>query len=122
MSKRVFLSYSTQDRMQVERLKERLRAGDVSGIPGDAEIFDSAELSTGSDVREAILEDIRGSSAVVAIWSSNASTSSWVHYELGAAAALNVPITIVVVEEDAPAVPSDVSHSRIMPLSEGGAA
>ena len=115
--KRIFLSYSTEDRSTAERFKQSIRDGVIPGLASDVVIYDSVETSSSStDIRSTILVQLKASNQVMAMWSSNASTSPRVNYELGVAAALDIPTTIVVVGDDAPAVPSDISGVNVLKL------
>jgi len=120
MRDHIFLSYSTQDKARVRSVLDHLKNTDLPGMRADLKIYDPSEgVPPAADVRESILEGIRNAAGVIGIWSSSASTSPRVHYELGLAAALNIPVTIVVVEEGAPRLPSDIANLNVVRLSEG---
>ena len=97
---------------------QSVRDGAIPGLASDVVIYDPVESSSSSStaVRSTILSQLKASSQVVAFWSSYASTSSWVNYELGAAAALDIPTTIVVTSDDAPKLPSDISDVSVLKL------
>jgi hypothetical protein len=115
--KSIFLSYAQgdTDRFDHSRLVEHVVREVVPRFGADRTVDDPADLAalTGNP-RDAILDRIREASGVVALWSSRAAASPWVLYELGAAFALDKPITVVLIEKDAPRLPADLAGAEVL--------
>jgi hypothetical protein len=88
----VFLSYASEDREQVRVLRKYLARY------MNARVFSQESLSAGEDWREKLRDEIVNSNIIVALLSSNSSSSSWMRQELGAAWALEKPVLSVCTE------------------------
>lgn len=89
--KKLFLSYARADYSFAHRLVEHLKQYGASGW------MDNADISAGNAVASAIRSALQESSAVVVLVSPDSLRSPWVEFEVGAAAALGLPIIPVVV-------------------------
>lgn len=119
MSQSIFLSYALgdTDRFDHRRIVEHVVKEVVPRLGADLTVDDPAEWAAQSEnPRDAILDRIRKSSEVVALWSNRAAASPWVLYELGAAVALDKPITVVLIEKDAPRLPADLAGAEVLTL------
>jgi hypothetical protein len=95
MKNRVFISYASQDRDFVERLKPELTKI-LSKKSQPLEIFDvQSHAKVGSDVRKAIKTAMDRAGTVVVVSSPDGDASQWVNYEAGLADALGKKLVIV---------------------------
>jgi hypothetical protein len=97
MKNRVLLSYASQDRDFVERLKPELTKilSKKSQSP-PLEIFDvQSQVKLGSDVRKAIKTAMDAAGTVVIVSSPDGDASQWVNYEAGLADAMGKNLVIV---------------------------
>lgn len=106
MKKKIFISYSYQDKEFVEWLKSNL-----SGL-GLEFWYDQQEINIGDSIKEKVNEGIQSSSAFILVLSSSSMNSDWVKYEMNSALLLNAikkGITILPIKIDDSKVPSDLS-------------
>jgi len=89
---KTFISYSSRDEHYVRQLYESLKT--VGANPYVAEWW----LETGRPLAEKIKRNIADSTCLVAMLSSEANRSAWVHEEIGYAVAKGIPV-IPVIEE-----------------------
>jgi len=104
--RKIFISYSYQDKDFVEWLKQCL-----SGL-GFVFWYDQNEINVGDSIIKKINEGIQSSSAFVFVLSSSSINSDWVKYEINSALLLNAikkGITILPIKLDNSKVPSDLS-------------
>ncbi len=106
MKKRVFISYSYQDKEFVEWLKAELQ--DLG-----LEIwYDESEILVGENIQKKVNEGIQSSSAFILVLSNSSKNSDWVRYEMNSAILLNAikkGISILPIKIDDSEVPSDLS-------------
>jgi hypothetical protein len=91
MKNRVFISYASSDYPHAHRLVERLKRYGVTGW------MDDADIAAGSESASAIRSALWESSAMVVLVSPAALRNRWVNFELGAGAALELPIIPIIV-------------------------
>lgn len=106
MKKKIFISYSYQDKDFVEWLKSNL-----SGL-GLEFWHDQEEINIGDNIKEKVKEGIELSTAFILVLSSSSINSDWVKYEMNSALLLNAikkGITILPIKIDDSKVPSDLS-------------
>jgi len=118
MSKKIFLSYEMADKGRLVSVIEKLR--NCSIFAGEEiEIIDPLQEVDSTDVlRAKLTQIIKGSDAVVLIWSSAITEWSWRMYEAGLADAMNKPIIIAVVDSDAPEIAVSLSRFQVLRMSE----
>ncbi len=106
MKKKIFISYSHQDKAFVEWLVKNLNLETY-------EIwYDQAELHLGDSIKEKINKGIQASSIFIIILSKSSEKSQWVKYELNSALLLNAikqGIRIIPIKIDDSIIPSDLS-------------
>lgn len=106
MKKKVFISYSYEDKKFVEWLKDNLQ--DLG-----LEIwYDQQEIQLGDSIKQKITFGIQSSSAFIVILSNSSKNSNWMRYELNSALllnAINKGIKIIPIKIDDSEVPSDLS-------------
>jgi HJR/Mrr/RecB family endonuclease len=106
MKKRVFISYSYEDKEFVEWLKDNLQ-----GL-GHEIWYDQQEIQLGDSIKQKITLGIQSSSTFIVILSNSSKNSNWVRYELNSALllnAINKGIKILPIKIDDSEVPSDLS-------------
>jgi HJR/Mrr/RecB family endonuclease len=106
INKKIFISYSYQDRDFVEWLKPIL-----TGL-GFEIWYNQQEINVCDNIKEKINEGIQSSSVVIFVLSSSSMNSDWVRYEMNSALFLNVVkkgITILPIKIDNSKMPSDLS-------------
>jgi hypothetical protein len=92
-TKKIFISYSMDDRPFVYSALKRLQALEPLH---SAEIDDPADWGAKSeDVRKTIGDQMRKADSVLLVWSDQAAESPWVQYEVGMAQALGLPIRVL---------------------------
>ena len=96
MNKKIFLSYSYNDRPWVEQFAAVLEQEGVDVW------FDYHDISLGEDIRDKIQEALRKSSVLVVFLSNNSIRSPYIFFELGAAVADNKKIIPIVIDEIEP--------------------
>ncbi len=94
MSKKVFLSYSYEDRGIAEQVSRLL---EEHGYDTDDISFIDPRVDTkiGDDIRGSIKQQMCSASNVVIIVTPNSAKSQWVNYEAGMASALDKPIILI---------------------------
>ena len=92
MKQRIFVSYSREDEVSVRHLLAELRKVEVTGR------LDDADISTGSAISTAIHNAIKEASAVIVLLSPASLNNSWVHFEMGAAQAMDKTIIAVILQ------------------------
>lgn len=106
MKKKVFISYSYEDKEFVEWLEDNLQDLGV-------EIwYDKQEIQLGDSIKEKISSGIQSSNTFIVILSNSSKSSKWVRYELNSALllnAINKGIKILPIKIDDSEVPSDLS-------------
>lgn len=106
MKKKVFISYSYQDKDFVNWLKSNL-------VDLGLELwYDQQEINIGDSIKEKINEGLQTSSAFILVLSSSSMHSDWVRYEMNSALLLNAVkkgITILPIKIDDSKVPSDLA-------------
>jgi hypothetical protein len=118
MSRRVFLSYSAQDRVHADSVNHWLQA---SGL-FPAEVADPINFATpADDVRTVIRNLIGRSDALLLLWSKSAVESPWVQYEIGMAQALGKPIVVVLAGGSPSALPEGLADAPHVELERGSA-
>jgi hypothetical protein len=106
MKKRVFISYSYQDKDFVEWLKKGLNDLDLDFW------YDREQIQLGDNIQKKVTEGIQSSSAIILVLSSSSKNSDWVKYEMNSALLLNAikkGIKILPIKIDNSEVPSDLS-------------
>lgn len=106
MKKRVFISYSYQDKEFVEWLKTELQ--DL----GLDIWYDESEILVGDNIQKKVNEGIQSSSAFILVLSNSSKNSDWVRYEMNSAILLNAikkGISILPIKIDDSEIPSDLS-------------
>jgi hypothetical protein len=106
MKKKVFISYSYQDRDFVEWLKNNLQELGLDIW------YDQAEMQVGDSIKEKVTKGIESSSAFILVLSSASKNSNWVRYEMNSAlllSAIKKGISILPIKIDDSEVPSDLS-------------
>lgn len=91
MNKKIFISYARPDYPFAHRLVEHLKQYGTSGW------MDAADISAGGAIASTIRSALKESSAVVVLVSPDSLRSHWINFELGASAALNIPIIPIVI-------------------------
>lgn len=107
MNKKVFISYSYEDKEFVEWLKDNLQGS------GHEIWYDQQEIQLGDSIKKKIIEGIQSSSTFIIILSNASKKSNWVRYELNSAllsSAINKGIKILPIKIDESDVPSDLSN------------
>ena len=94
MKYRVYISYSPHDSMLAEDLTRRLK--DV-GL-GSISVTDMANAPP-DYLRTLIRTQMKSASEVIALLTDHSVNSKWVMYEVGIADSLDLPVTLVVVNE-----------------------
>lgn len=106
MEKKVFISYSYQDKDFVEWLKSNL-------VDLGLEFwYDQQEINIGDSIKEKVNEGLQSSSAFILVLSSSSMHSDWVKYEMNSALLLNAVkkgIKILPIKIDDSKVPSDLA-------------
>jgi nucleoside 2-deoxyribosyltransferase len=95
MAEKIFLSYAYQDRGIVDRIVMLLKKRGLIGGDDTSFIDPQVETEKGSDIREAIKQQMMSASKVVIIVTPNSAKSQWVNYEAGMASALGKPIILI---------------------------
>ena len=88
MKKRVFISYSYEDKEFVEWLKDNLQ-----GL-GHEIWYDQQEIQLGDSIKQKITSGIQSSSTFIVILSNSSKNSNWVRYELNSALLLNAKVSV----------------------------
>jgi nucleoside 2-deoxyribosyltransferase len=91
MPEKIFLSYANEDRDLLRDVIAKLRK---QMIAKDVIFLDPHDSSPGDDIRRMIKEQITSANKVVIIASDHSTSSAWVNYEAGMAAALDKPIVV----------------------------
>jgi hypothetical protein len=91
MKKKVFLSYARADYPSAYHLVEQLTDFEVSGW------MDSTDIQAGSAIGSEIRSAIKSSDAMVILVSPDSLRSKWINFELGAGAALDIPIIPIII-------------------------
>ncbi len=107
MKRKVFISYSYQDKAFVEWLYKNLKHSDIDIW------YDSAELQLGDSIKDKISEGIQSCSTFIVVLSNSSKSSKWVGYELNSAlllSAIKKGIRIIPLKIDDSPVPSDLSR------------
>lgn len=86
---RIFLSYSNRDNKIATQVKATLQSFGI-----ECQVEDGSTIPVGSDLRRAIPEAIRQSSALVVILGDDP-RSQWVDYEVGVAQAFGKRVIVV---------------------------
>ena len=90
---KVFISYSSKDRIYVDKLNAVLRNGNI-------DIWIAPEsIPVGSNYTECINDAIQSASAVVLVLSANSLKSPWVQREIERAVTYNIPIFSVQIDQ-----------------------
>lgn len=90
---KVFISYSTNDLLHVEKLQQQL-------IGNPVELFVAEQsVSPSQDLAKTINHAIEQCDLFVLVWSKNAEASAWVSQEIGKATALKKTILPLVLDE-----------------------
>jgi TIR domain len=112
-SQRVFLSYSTDDRPLVGPALKWVRDSEL----GAAHVDDPGNWgAVAKDMRTVIMDQIRKADTVVLVWSDRAAKSAWVHYEVGMAQALGVPIRVLVAADSRAKLPAGLAKTHAVKL------
>jgi hypothetical protein len=106
MKKKVFISYSYEDKEFVEWLRDKLQDLDIDIW------YDQQELQLGDSIKEKITQGIQASSAFIVVLSKSSRTSNWMRFELNSALLLNAikkGIMIIPIKIDDTEVPFDLA-------------
>jgi len=97
MSRKIFLSYASEDKQHLEGIKELLEHHRITKQGENVSFIDpmSESFNPGASIRELIKKQIESSSDVVVFATEDSLSSQWVNYEIGMADALNKPIVVV---------------------------
>jgi len=110
---RIFLSFAQADEAEVPDVLDRLR---TEGLLNDSEPRSARDdIVSGQDVRKAIHDLVESASEVIVLWSKAAARSANVNYEIGMADALEKPILLVSLDEQAHP-PVDLANVRVIDL------
>jgi hypothetical protein len=109
VSFKVFVSYSTNDLPQVEKLQQQLQ-----GTPVDVFVAENS-VSPSQDLAQAINSAIEHCDLFVLIWSKHAEASKWVSQEIGKATALRKTILPLVLE-DGLSLPGFIQNLKYLPV------
>ncbi|MBV9158530.1 MAG: toll/interleukin-1 receptor domain-containing protein [Acidobacteriaceae bacterium] len=113
-SRKIFLSYSMDDRPFVYSALKRLPASE--GLH-TVEIDDPADWGAKTeDVRKTIGDKIRRADMVWLVWSDQAAKSPWVQYEVGMAQALGVPIRVLLASGSQPTLPAGLADKDVLTI------
>lgn len=107
MNKKLFISYSYEDKEFAAWLKDNLQGF------GHEIWYDQQEIQLGDSIKKKIIEGIQASSTFIVILSNSSRNSDWVRYELNSALlsnAINKGIKILPIKIDDSEVPSDLSN------------
>jgi HJR/Mrr/RecB family endonuclease len=107
MNKKIFISYSYEDKEFAEWLKDNLQ-----GL-GHEIWYDQQEIQLGDSIKKKIIGGIQSSSIFIVILSNSSKNSDWVRYELNSALlsnAINKGIKIFPIKIDDSEIPSDLSN------------
>lgn len=94
MAYRVFVSYSTQDLLLVDQIKQRLNSAVVQVFVAEYAVVPGQPLSS------TIISEIGACDLFILLWSRNAQSSEWVPQEIGIATAAGKTIVPVLLERD----------------------
>lgn len=109
MSKRVFISYSAQDRTLIPRVMDWLRASGLS----PAQVEDPVNWGASSqDVRTVIRDSVRRADLLLLVWSKQAVESAWVQYEVGMAQALGKPVVVLLAGGSPTDLPRELADTQ----------
>lgn len=92
---RVFISYSTKDRVAAERMSSLLDGEGWS-------VWRDTAMRPGQDLREVIYRKLKSTHCVIVIWSKNSRTSKWVLDEAEKAHARGILVPIRIDQSDLP--------------------
>lgn len=113
-NKKIFISYSMDDRPFVYSVLKRLQASESLN---SADIDDPADWGAKSeDVRKTIGERMREADAVLLVWSDQAAESPWVQYEVGMAQALGVPIRVLMAGGSHSTLPAGLAEEDLLKI------
>ena len=115
MNKKIFISYSYQDREFVEWLKSNLSEY------GFEFWYDQQEISVGDNIKEKLNEGIHSSDAFILVLSSSSIKSDWVKYEMNSALLFNAVkkgIAILPIKIDNSNIPLDLSSYLYLDFSK----
>ena len=93
MSTKVFISHTLQDIQLAEKAKSQLIQRKV--LPIDTEFIAPGDISSGTNVRAHLRNEIATADKVVLVATDNSESSQLVNYELGMADALGKPIIVI---------------------------
>jgi hypothetical protein len=117
MASNVFISYARSDEAYKKQTIEKLQS--LGLIRGEDETFmDDYAIAAGTSWRDALKSSINAVSTVVVLWSKAASQSSNVNYEVGMADALGKRIIVVLPEDEAVPIPSELQNVQIVKLKD----
>lgn len=110
--KKVFISYSIEDAMYVQTLKENLAKFGVSiGYSFD-------ELSPGDSWQKKLLEQIKESDAVLVIVSDKSKESPWLAFEAGTAMSYGKKLLLLSLNKDNKDLPSFFKNLHRIELTD----
>lgn len=93
MKKKIFLSYSFQDKAWVSEFVQVLNAKGVNVW------FDMADVKLGESIHHVIADALRESTVVVLILSERSVKNPWIFFEFGAAIADNKKIIPILIDD-----------------------
>ncbi|PWK52818.1 toll/interleukin-1 receptor domain-containing protein [Pleionea mediterranea] len=111
MSFNIFVSYSTDDISEVEKLKLQLE-----GTPIKLFIAEYS-ISPGENLTGKIIRAIKECDLFVVLWSKRAESSGWVSQEIGHANALSKHILPLVLSKEAPP-PGFIKNLKYLPVHQ----
>jgi hypothetical protein len=106
---KVFVSYSTLDLKNVERLQQSLAGTGVEVFVAEDSVRPSESLP------DRLSQAIAACDMFVVLWSANAKASGWVSQEIGKAHSLGKPILPLVLEDELP-VPGFIGQIKYIPM------
>jgi hypothetical protein len=114
MSKKIFISYSRQDRDKIPEALAILREQALRGEEDLVLVDSSTEFEAGDDIRSTIRQNIEKTDLVVVLWTESSATSSWVNYEAGMADALGKKIIVLQLDENPPELPINLKDMQVV--------
>lgn len=115
MNRKVFISYSYNDKQFVDWLTKKLAAENINIW------YDATDIKSGDAIKKKIAEGIEASSSIIVVISKNSVQSSWVKYEFNSALLYNSTrqgIKIILVKLDDVSIPSDLAAYPYHDLSK----
>lgn len=106
----IFISHAVSDRAVARKIAESLEAAGLATFHADA-------LEPGQDLMKSIWNALAESHAVIILVSPESLASAWAMVEIGAAAAWNKPIFVLLNGPSSGALPPPLNSYRVYPLN-----